>query len=256
MTKVDERVLSQTINRLSGSIQPLVFETGFPEAPYSLKGTVFLVGYRGRAFALTARHALSDKNVSPLCIFVSDTSQKILPLKNVFLVPTDAASDDFADLAVIEIDLSAITVPELGCARVIDLALSCGEWLSGTETADMFLIGYPEEYSYVEYDQEALLTQRYVLHGRYAGPSEIPFLHVLEASGRDELNTFSGFSGGPVFASIVDPGGRARITLCGMALRGTPVSRRIHFLDISVLLDALHIAFGGGRRGGRHDGYL
>lgn len=231
----------EVINSLSASVQPLVFETGLPEAPYSTRGTVFLVGYAGRAFVLTARHALFPEDSAPICVFPSDTSQRILPLKDVFFVPRNDVADDFADLAVIEIDMKGITDTEVGSARLVDLALATGDWLSKSETAEIFVLGYPEEHSLVDYEFEILINHRWALRGRYAGPSALPYLHVLEVSDAHTLSTFSGLSGGPVFAWIEHPGNQGEIILCGMALRGTPTSRRIHFLDRSVLLDALNV---------------
>ena len=60
-------------------------------------------------------------------------------------------------------------------------------------------------------------------------------------SGTHSLSTFSGFSGGPVFALVKHSDSQGEIVLCGMALRGTTSSGLIHFLDRSVLLDALNI---------------
>lgn len=231
----------EVITRLSASVQPLVFETGLPDAPYSTRGTVFLVGHAGRAFVLTARHALFPEDIAPICVFPSDISQRILPLKDVFFVHKDDVPDDFMDLAVIEIDMNGINDNEVGNARLVDLALATGDWLSKSETAEMFVLGYPEEHSFVDYELETLTNHRWALRGRYAGPSALPYLHTLEVSDAHTLSTFSGLSGGPVFAWIEHPGNEGEIILCGMVLRGTPISRRIHFLDRSVLLDALNV---------------
>lgn len=117
-----------------------------------------------------------------------------MPLKNVFFVSREDAPDDFVDLAVIEIDMNGTNDPEIGSARIIDLSLSTGDWLSKSENAEMFVLGYPEEHSFVDYELEILTNHRWTLHGRYAGPSELPYLHVLEVSDTHSLSTFSGFS--------------------------------------------------------------
>ncbi len=58
------------IDRLASSIQALVFETGVEGVRYSsTQGTVFLVGYEGRSYVLTARHALQPNNPMPICVF-------------------------------------------------------------------------------------------------------------------------------------------------------------------------------------------
>lgn len=231
----------EALSRVAASVQPLVFETGIPATPYATRGTTFLVGYEGRAFVLTARHALNPGNLAPLCIFPSDTSRRILPLMDVFFVPEEYVADDFMDLAVIEIDVSKIAHPELAQAHLIDLGRACGDWTSFPDRSSFVVLGYPEEHSFVDYDQEELATGRIALFGRYYGPSSLPYLHELEILDALSLSTFSGFSGAPVLAWTEQLGGPAQITLCGMALRGTPTSGRIHFLDRSVLLDALKV---------------
>lgn len=231
----------EALSRLAASVQPLVFETGIPETPYATAGTTFLVGYEGRAFVLTARHALNPDNLSPVCIFPSDTSQRILPLMDVFFVSKEHVPDDFADIAVIEIDVSKIAHPELAQARLIDFGRACGDWVSFRDRSRFVVLGYPDEHSFVDYDQEALATGRIALFGRYRGTSQLPYLHELEILDAPPLSTFSGFSGAPVFAWTEWPNEPAQITLCGMALRGSPTSRRIHFLDRSVLLYALKL---------------
>jgi hypothetical protein len=229
---------------LAASVQPLVFETGNSDVPYSTLGTTFLVGYEGRTFVLTARHSLYPvypEKPSPVCIFPTDFSQSLLPLKDVFFVSKDDVAEDFMDLAIIEIDMANIADAERRQATLVDLRLASGEWLSLSGTSDFVVIGYPEEHSLVDYDQETIVTQRVPLKGRYVGSSSIPYLHELEILETLSLTTFSGFSGAPVFAWTEHSGLRAQISLCGMALRGSPESRRIHFLDRSVLLDALKV---------------
>ena len=230
---------TEALSRLAASVQPLVFETGLSIAPYSTIGTVFLVGYEDRAFVLAARHSLTPENIFPICVFPSDASRRIIALKNVFFVPTERVDDDFADLAVIEIDMTKISDTEVGAARLVDLSRACGDWLSRTASAELVVIGYPEEHSFVDYENEILTNRRYILHGRYVGPSRSRHLHELEVTDSQSLSTFSGLSGGPVFACFEQPDNHPEVVLCGMALRGTPTSRRIHFLDRSVLIDAL-----------------
>ena len=110
-------MLPEAINRLAASVQPLVFETGNPDVPYSTAGTTFLVGYQRRAFVLTARHSLHPDSLCPVCIFPSDFSQRLLPLKDVFFVSKNYASEDFMDLAIMEIDLTKVADAELAESR-------------------------------------------------------------------------------------------------------------------------------------------
>lgn len=233
----------ELLSRLAASVQPLVFETEIPEVPYTTKGTAFLVGYRGRAFVLTARHALNPDRLSPVCIFPSDTSQRILPLDDVFFVSETVVPDDYVDLAVIEIDVAGIQHAELEQARLIDMALASGDWLPHAHSSEFVILGFPEEHSFVDYAAEEIGTIRMAMVGRYCGPSSIEYLHELEIVDGPPLSTYSGFSGSPVFALSPQPDSGIEIVLCGMVLRGTSTSRRVHFLDRSVLLGALGIKY-------------
>ena len=231
----------EALAQLSRSVQPLVFETGIDEFPYMTLGTVFLVGFEGRAFVLTTRYSLNPENLGPICVFPSDSSRRVLPLKDVFFVSRNIVSEDFVDLAVIEIDMAKITNAELGQASLIDLALASGDWLSRSEVAEFIVLGYPEEHSFVDYDCETLSNGRVMLRAIYIRQSVLPYLHEIEVLNTDLLSTFNGFSGSPVFAWVQHDASRPEIILCGMVIRGTATSSRIHFLDRSVLLDALKV---------------
>ncbi len=225
-------VPEHVISKLSLSVQPLVFETGLEETPYTTSGTVFMVGYEGKPYVLTTRHGLNPENGVPICVFPSDLSQQIIPLKNVFYAPrtyeeedfADLVGEDFVDLAVIEIDTAKITNQEVAQATLIDLALASGEWQSEAHLADLFVMGYPSDKSYVDYETQEIRTDRTVLFGRYEGPSSLPYLHMMAIDSTHDLSTFSGFSGAPVFGWLHSPSGEPRIVLCGMAIRGTPTS--------------------------------
>lgn len=231
----------EVLAKLARAVQPLVFETDIADFPYSVLGTTFLVGYEGRPYVLTTRHSLNPENIGPICIFPSDTSHYIIPLKDVFFVSRDEASEDFVDLAVIAIDTSRVTQAEVAQATLIDLARASGDWETDSQIAEFVILGYPSDHSFVNYDDEMLHTDRVTLHARYVGRSVIPYLHEIEISESHTLTTFSGFSGAPVFAWAPHPGVPPTPVLCGMAIRGSSTSGRVHFLDLSVLLDALKV---------------
>lgn len=231
----------EVIAKLARSVQPLVFETSIADIPYSVSGTAFLVGYEGRPYVLTTRHSLNPENLYPVCIFPSDTSHHLIPLKDVFFVHRDEVPEDFVDLAVIAIDTSRITQAEIAQATLIDLARASGDWETEAQDSEFVIFGYPADNSFVDYEEQMLRTDRVTLHARYVGRSSIPYLHEIEISEPHELTTFSGFSGGPVFAWASRPGVAPAPVLCGMALRGSSSSGRVHFLDRSVLLDALKV---------------
>lgn len=230
------------IDRLAPCVQPLIFETGVEGARYSsTRGTVFLVGYESRSYVLTARHAIQPNNLMPICVFPSDASHQLIPLKDIFYVPPSHEGDDFEDHVVIAIDTRRIAHPDVAGARLINLERSCGEWKRYAHEAQFFVLGYPEERSFLNYETTEFRADRVILLGRYCGPSIVQHHHVLSVLDTLSLTTFSGLSGAPVFAWIELPRQRPRLVLCGMMLRGTPQSGLAHFLDRDVLLDTLTV---------------
>lgn len=177
----------------------------------------------------------------PICVFPSETSHRLIPLKDVFYVPQSSEDEDCVDLAVIRIDVRRIAHSEVAAASLIDLSLACGEWKEYSGDASFFVIGYPGERSTLNYETLEFRADRETLFGSYGGPSTQPHVHFLRIPDARSLERFGGLSGAPVFAWIELPGQRPIPVLCGMVLRGTPQSGLIHFLDRDVLLDALNL---------------
>lgn len=233
------------VQRLSESVQPVVFETNIPETPYSTVGTAFYVGWNGRAFVVMARHTLHPDELNPLCFFPSDSSRRLLPLTSVYYVPAEAEGEESLDLAIIEIDMKAAMMDsELVHTRLIDLNLAVPHSLPSLPQASLFLVGYPEDQSLVNYETEELQNQRIVLHGRYVGPTSPPYVHQMEIAEVQGLSSFSGLSGSPVFTWHQDDQHHGQVTLCGMAISGTPSSGCVHFLDAAIIRSAFEVLVG------------
>jgi hypothetical protein len=176
----------------------------------------------------------------PICVFPSETSHQLIPLKDVFYVPQSLEDDDFLDLAVIRVDIRRIAHPEVAAAALIDFSLACGEWKRYAGEAQVFVIGYPGERSNFNYETQEFRSDREILFGSYGGPSPQPHVHLLCVPDPQSLGRFGGFSGAPVFSWIEQPMQQPTPVLCGMVLQGTPQSGLIRFLDRDILLDALN----------------
>lgn len=242
---ISPKVPPEVIARLSLSVHPLVFETGIVDYPYSTNGTAFLAGYEGKLYVVTTRHGLyPDGPDGPpqICVFPSDTSRRLIPLSNVFFVPRSDKPDDFTDLSIIEVDPAAQRDSELNQVTLINLALAVESgWAAGASNMAFFVIGYPVERSSICPDSQELKTDRVVLIGTYIGESSIEYLHVLKVENSYNLASFGGLSGSPVFMWSHAGNRQPKPILCGMVVRGTATSSLIHFLPISILIDAFQI---------------
>ncbi|UUZ76251.1 serine protease [Polaromonas sp. P1(28)-13] len=215
-------------------------ETGHSVYPYTFGGTVFLVGYENRVHVVSSRHALNLDALTPLCIFVRDGSRQRIPLTSVHYAQPGLISDDYADIALIKVDMPAARRKHARRATLIDLDRSMPDWALYRDTTRFVVLGFPDDLSLVDYEQGVIQNQRCVLHGRYAGPASARYVHSLQVQS-GALTTFSGFSGGPVFSWIQRLGFRPQLSLCGVAIQGSVTSGLIHFIESSILMNALEV---------------
>lgn len=230
------------LQRLAGSVQPVVFETGIAAAPYSTIGTAFYVGSAGRAFAVMARHTLRPDSLYPVCLFPVDRSRRLLPLTNVFYVPAEFEGDETLDLAIVEIDMDvAMSHGELRQALLLDMKLAVPESRPPLSGSSLVVIGYPVQLSSIDYEAEEIRNERIALSGRYAGVSSTHYVHQMTVVGDHHLDSFSGLSGGPVFGWHEGYGGQGCVFLCGMAIQGTAASGIVRFVDAEIIDQAIRV---------------
>ena len=221
-----------TFNSLASAVHPLVFETEISEAPHSIAGTGFLVGYCHRVFFVTARHALRPDAIHPLCIL--SPSGHVLPLKDVYFAPAAKADEDFADLAIVEIDMQSVGTEHCD-TRVIPLESVTGDWQQTAQVSSFFVLGFPNQYSCVDYEIGEVQMGFVELACSYQGVAQADCLHELKVEKPPQLKSFSGFSGGPVFCRHVAASGRELFLLCGVAVQGSTESRMIRFIETSII---------------------
>lgn len=225
-------------NNLALAVHPLVFETGIPEAAHSIAGTGFLVGYGRRIFLVTARHALRPDAIYPLCIL--SPSGHVLPLKDVYFVPAAEVDEDFTDLAVVELDMQRVASKHRD-TRVIPLESVTGDWQQAAQISGCFVLGFPNQHSCVDYDTGEVQMGFVELAGTYRGVAQARYLHEFKVENPPPLESFSGFSGGPVFCRRMAASGHEVLLLCGMAVQGSAESRMVRFIEASVIHDMLEL---------------
>lgn len=223
---------------LESCARPVVVETGIEGAAHAAWGSSFLVGYHGRAFMVTARHVLRpDSQLSPLC--VRSPTGKLFRPKDVFFVPSETIQEDYADIAVVELDTSQLA-GDLGSTRIIPLDQGDSDWESFKEVSPFVVIGFPRDHTLVDYCSGEVVEGLVHLDGCYIGPSETRWIHVIRIPHPPPLTTFSGFSGAPVFILKRQIGRSAIPILAGMALQGSVESGVVRFLDRERIVDMVH----------------
>lgn len=222
-----------TYESLQHCIQPVIFHTGVKEAPLSTWGTGFSLGTQSRAFFVSARHVVQGTDPSDVCVM--SPSGKLLPLKDSYCFDPELSTDDWADVSVHEVPLGEgkKKAPD---ARLIDLAVAGGDWQADALTSRIFVVGFPNDHTGVDYDVHEVYGGLVEMEGTYAGPATTEgYTHKLTIPNTLGLTTFSGLSGSPVLMLKRAIGELDRFVLIGMATQGTPEAGNVLFVDQKVL---------------------
>ncbi len=226
-------------------VRPVVFETGNAIAPHTVFGSCFLIGYRGRVFAITARHVLQpDGDLSPMC--VRSPSGRLLRLRDVFFLPTSKVSDDFADLVIVEVDMKRL-VGDMGKTLILPLRPDDEDWLPGRFVSPFVVLGFPNEHTFMDYETGEVVEGLVELIGQYSTPAASKHLHEIAIESQPALESYSGFSGGPVLMLRRSVGTPVVPILCGVAVQGTSASRTVRFIERMILLRMLDAKFGASK---------
>lgn len=235
-------VVNAAIAAFEQAVQPLVFETGDDAYPVEIRGSGFVIGHRGRCFIVAARHSLRPDSLQPICIPAGDTSRFLLPPKDAWFVPVGRLPDDSTDFALVEVDRTKLHRKH-GQGRLLNLDQHRVDWMEHRDTSQFVLIGFPDERSDIDYNRKLIDAQRSILVGRYARPELSIGVGVFSMTIDNALGmqSFSGFSGGPVMCWVRRLGIRPQLVLCGIAIRGTPASGLVYFIGADTLYNALEV---------------
>jgi hypothetical protein len=222
---------------LCSCARPVVFETGVEDAPHAVFGSSFLVGYRRRVFVITARHVLQpEAQTHALC--VRSPTGRLLTLTDVFFAPASSVPDDWADLAAVEVDLTRVC-GDMGETRIFPITDQPDDWMAMRHVSPFILVGFPNEHTYVDFETGEIVEGLVEMQGNYVRPAESPFLHEIAIQNPPPLESYSGFSGCPVFTLKYSIGAAAIPVLCGVAVQGSVASGIVRFIEMSVLVDLL-----------------
>lgn len=229
-----------TLDSIRGCVRPVIFETGSDDAPCSTAGTAFLVGFRQSLFVLTAAHVVRYCPVESVLVFPSDNSTHPLRYLNWWFVEENPEAPDTSDLLIIRADKESIPTEERKAVQLLNLNDTRNvSWFEERQDSQFFLCGFPVLHNEVDYSTLEIKTQQYFLEAVYVGPSPFNGCHELSVKNPLKLQHFSGLSGSPVFSHRFSDNSGTPARFCGMALRGTAESTRIHFLEVEALISIL-----------------
>lgn len=219
------------IDRLKASTRMVLFETGYEGWEYSTNGgTVFLVAYEGKPYAITARHVAHTYDWKTLCVMDRKSGSEIAGLKAVSFANGlfgDAEGTDFGDVVVVEFSPDIDSAFFGGDIYPLDETTT-----SRADTGDA-LLAYcvPKEKTEIKDGviRPTFAALGFVDDGPHAHDA---FLRTCFARWAEPgLTSLSGLSGSPVFNST-------KGVLCGVMVRGGIQGRDAtgKYLDIDDVL--------------------
>lgn len=225
--------------------RPVLFEQADSSFPYWGKGSSLLIANSRAYYWITAAHVLSNMGgtAQSLRIFPSDHSKISLPFNEQYTIPTDLCTDeDYKDIFALRIALDRFErsgdAPLI--AQDIEQGLLIAEELSQGD--ELWVIGYPSESNFIDYDASKIKTTRSVIKGIYQGLSTVNHCHEMKITGSIKLSSFDGLSGSPVFylrSKIVGNVEQLFPMLVGMILQGTASSSIARFVSSNVIANLI-----------------
>jgi len=243
-----DAVMPPQLRRLRLCAKPVVFDTGIPGAHFSVAGTAFLAGFRQCVYVLTPRHVVHGSARESLAILLNAAGER-LPLGmdwKIRVHDDDGSIDengDLSDLRIFRADLTEVSSDARSSNFVIHLTPpEAVDWFDSRDQSTFFLYGYPKHANYPDWEQSKVIQNQYLLHGAYVGESPFEGCFELSVENPLALPDFDGLSGAPVLSLPKVYKSGIQPVFCGMALRGSAPSKRVHFLGANVIMAALEEA--------------
>ncbi len=224
--------------------RPVIIEYNHAKFNYWGKGSSFLIATSKNYYWVTAAHVLANIGGDPksLRIFPSDNSIISLPFNEQYTINKGLTDDDdHKDIFMLRIDLtdfdSSGDAPLI--AQDIEQGILPAEQLEPDD--ELWVIGYPSESNFIDYDNREIKNTRSVLRAIYQGRSISDHCHKLIIDSSIKLESYDGLSGCPVFhMKQLNSNEQAKTLLVGMLLRGTALSGIVHFVSSSVIVNIIN----------------
>lgn len=235
--------IDDAVARLRLCAKPVLFETGIKDTPYGGVGTSFLVRQGPHVFLVTARHVVEGATLDQLLVFANEETDESVPFSEAFSVANrDPDDPDFSDIVLVRVHLPNLRLADGSKMHTIDLDKASDSWRKAPFGQRFVLFGYPNESREIDYEGGRIISTQRFLVARFSGVSPTSYCYELEIedfNGTDDLN---GLSGSPVLSWPRVIGDNFHPSFCGMVLRGTKESGKVHFLDAGLLRKAIEIA--------------
>ena len=195
-------------------------------------GTLFLLGFAGYEFALTAKHVFSKVGADPRHTrILLPYSRVAIPLSGAWYpsFPGEENQEDLEDMCLLQIDQDhePFKAEQVGYMLWKLEEFWVPAWLL-EEGEQVFAVGFPSQDDRFDYDNLKLQETAMVAVGKLIKGSGKGLCTIDCAEFDREI---AGASGGPVFARV-----DGYFVFIGMMIRGGAAARKIHFIDAQYVL--------------------
>lgn len=235
--------IDDAVTRLRQCAKPVMFETCVENAPYAGVGTCFLVKLGAQLFLVTARHVVEGESLDRLLVFPNEESNESIPFSAGFTVANrDPGDPDCSDFVFVKVHLGNLRLADQSRTHAMDLDKASDSWRTAPFDHRFVLFGYPSQSREFDYDRFKIVSTQRFLVGRFAKMSSASYCYELDIEDFNGVDDLNGLSGSPVVSWPRMIGDHFHPSFCGMVLRGTRTSGKVHFLDAAVLRKALEFA--------------
>lgn len=216
-------------------IRPVIFNMDNEYTPYRMKGTSFGVSTIHGLYIITLEHIIQAENPENILISyglkTNDQFRSFLPIneKRIFKNTTNDEDTDKYDLVALRIDMSLLNSNLLEKNSFIDINNAI---LPPSDFNKLIIFGFPDECNEVEYDIDTIKNQRLIISATWVETSRIEGCQTININPENNLLSYSGLSGSPVFGLKDLKNGTKYVQLLGVMHRATKQSGIGYFLDV------------------------
>lgn len=215
--------------------RPVCYKVPNPDCPYNTGGTCFVVRFRGRLWAFTAKHVLTNFGilVDQVLIPYKVGSYHFFPIADARTFQNYPKDSDCTDIILFEIDEAHIEPEHFDPTTVYDLDSEPDFTVQG----DMLLAihGFPTALNIADKDEQALFHQPLSIPGHFGDRSAMTACREVNLLNDGGITDHDGFSGCPIFIASSEFGQATPSKLIGINLRGSAAKLKKHYLDVVAL---------------------
>jgi hypothetical protein len=220
--------------------RPVLFANTDPQYPYSIGGSAFVVKFRDRHFAVSAKHVLraGGFEASQVRVQYRPDSNSFLPLEQVYWLQGEDQDDtDQFDIAIWSMNEAALDLEAFGEYLPYNLLGIDSVTLYGGNSHYLFR-GYPEMLRTVNFELGEFQLGSISARAMYIGPATSAFTHEIALINDGTLVSAEGLSGAPVFqVNNNEDGLSSTEAFAGVLIRGN--ASRAYFLEHRQIVGAL-----------------